>query len=96
MSSASNTSTISSVGAPNRRNTELALLVFAVVIPLLAYANVGLAKNGSVPAGMAGYGLGMGAFAAVVRNAARRRKALATFNQSTGHRHSPLREQHPA
>lgn len=41
-------------------------------------------------------GCGLGAFAAVVRNAARRRKALATFNQSTGHRHSPLREQHPA
>ncbi|MDI5964312.1 FtsW/RodA/SpoVE family cell cycle protein [Streptomyces sp. SL13] len=65
MSSASNTTTISPVGAPNRRNTELALLLFAVAIPLLAYANVGLAKHGSVPAGMLGYGLGMGGFALV-------------------------------
>lgn len=65
MSSASNTTTISSVGAPNRRNTELALLLFAVVIPMLAYANVGLAKKGSLPAGMFGYGLGLGLLAGV-------------------------------
>ncbi len=63
--SASNTTTISSVGAPNRRNTELALLIFAVAVPVLAYANVGLAKNGSVPAGMFGYGLGLGGIAGV-------------------------------
>jgi cell division protein FtsW (lipid II flippase) len=62
--SASNT-TITSVGAPNRRNTELALLVFAVVIPVFAYANVGLAKNNSVPAGLLGYGAGLGALAGI-------------------------------
>ncbi|MEU6174906.1 FtsW/RodA/SpoVE family cell cycle protein [Streptantibioticus parmotrematis] len=65
MSSVSNTTTISSVGAPNRRNTELLMLLFAVAIPVLAYANVGLAKNGSIPAGMLGYGLGLGLIAGV-------------------------------
>ncbi|MEV6005847.1 FtsW/RodA/SpoVE family cell cycle protein [Streptomyces sp. NPDC051976] len=63
--SASNTTTITSVGAPNRRNTELALLVFAVLIPVFAYANVGLAKNGSVPAGLLAYGVGLGTLAGI-------------------------------
>ncbi|WP_328914806.1 MULTISPECIES: FtsW/RodA/SpoVE family cell cycle protein [unclassified Streptomyces] len=63
--SASNTTTITSIGAPNRRNTELALLVFAVAIPVFAYANVGLAKNDAVPAGLLGYGLGLGLLAGV-------------------------------
>lgn len=62
--SASNT-TITSIGAPSRRNTELALLVFAVLIPVFAYANVGLAKNNSVPAGLLGYGAGLGALAGI-------------------------------
>ncbi|MBV9022612.1 MAG: FtsW/RodA/SpoVE family cell cycle protein [Streptomycetaceae bacterium] len=57
--SISTTTTVTPVGAPNRRNTELALLVFAVLVPVLAYANVGLAKDGSVPGGMFGYGLGL-------------------------------------
>ncbi|MFE6334686.1 FtsW/RodA/SpoVE family cell cycle protein [Streptomyces sp. NPDC057806] len=57
------TSTIGSIGAPSRRNTELALLVFAVVIPVFAYANVGLALNDEVPTGLLGYGLGFGLLA---------------------------------
>ncbi|MGW1973907.1 FtsW/RodA/SpoVE family cell cycle protein, partial [Streptomyces tubercidicus] len=65
MSVVTNTTTITSVGAPSRRNTELALLAFAVLIPVFAYANVGLAKNGSLPAGMLAYGLGLGAIAVV-------------------------------
>ncbi|MET9775306.1 FtsW/RodA/SpoVE family cell cycle protein [Streptomyces sp. NPDC006367] len=70
MSSTSNspthhTSTIGSIGAPSRRNTELALLVFAVVIPVFAYANVGLAINDEVPAGLLSYGLGLGLLAGV-------------------------------
>ncbi|MFD0306665.1 FtsW/RodA/SpoVE family cell cycle protein [Streptomyces sp. NPDC059517] len=70
MSSTSNTSThhtstIGSIGTPSRRNTELALLVFAVVIPVFAYANVGLAINDSVPPGLLSYGLGLGLLAAV-------------------------------
>ncbi len=63
--SASNTTTITSIGAPNRRNTELAMLVFAVAIPVFAYANAGLAKHGSVPAGLLEYGVGLGAIAGV-------------------------------
>jgi cell division protein FtsW (lipid II flippase) len=63
--SVSNTTTITSVGAPNRRNTELALLVFAVAIPIYAFADAGLAKHGSVPAGLAEYGLGLGLLAGI-------------------------------
>ncbi|MFF7263104.1 FtsW/RodA/SpoVE family cell cycle protein [Streptomyces sp. NPDC008159] len=68
MSSTSNTSTqhtstIGAIGAPSRRNTELALLAFAVVIPVFAYANVGLAMNGQIPAGLAAYGIGLGVMA---------------------------------
>ncbi|MEV0221959.1 FtsW/RodA/SpoVE family cell cycle protein [Streptomyces sp. NPDC050704] len=70
MSSTSNpstqhTSTIGAIGTPSRRNTELALLVFAVVIPVFAYANVGLAINDSVPPGLLSYGLGLGLLAGV-------------------------------
>ncbi|RFU86431.1 FtsW/RodA/SpoVE family cell cycle protein [Streptomyces triticagri] len=64
-SSTSHTSTIGAIGAPSRRNTELGLLVFAVVIPVFAYANVGLAINDEVPTGMLGYGIGLGLLAAV-------------------------------
>jgi cell division protein FtsW (lipid II flippase) len=59
------TSTIGAIGAPSRRNTELALLVFAVAIPVFAYANVGLAINNQVPAGLLSYGLGLGLLAGV-------------------------------
>ncbi|MEU5887835.1 FtsW/RodA/SpoVE family cell cycle protein [Streptomyces sp. NPDC047461] len=70
MSSTSNTSThhtstIGSIGTPSRRNTELALLVFAVVIPVFAYANVGLAINDELPTGLLGYGLGLALLAGV-------------------------------
>lgn len=65
MSSTTHTSTIGAIGAPSRRNTELALLAFAVVIPLFAYMNVGLALDGKVPTGMLGYGLGLGLLAGV-------------------------------
>ncbi|MDV9175861.1 FtsW/RodA/SpoVE family cell cycle protein [Streptomyces sp. W16] len=59
------TSTIGSIGAPSRRNTELALLLFAVVIPVFAYANVGLAIDDKVPSGLLSYGLGLGLLAGV-------------------------------
>jgi cell division protein FtsW (lipid II flippase) len=70
MSSSTNTtthhtSTIGAIGTPSRRNTELALLVFAVVIPVFAYANVGLAINNKVPPGLLSYGLGLGLLAGV-------------------------------
>ncbi|MGP3980768.1 FtsW/RodA/SpoVE family cell cycle protein [Streptomyces sp. KR80] len=75
MSSSTNpthTSTIGAIGTPSRRNTELALLVFAVVIPVFAYANVGLAKSGSIPAGLLGYGFGLGLLAGVAHLAVRK------------------------
>ncbi|MBC2865921.1 FtsW/RodA/SpoVE family cell cycle protein [Streptomyces mexicanus] len=59
------TSTIGAIGAPSRRNTELALLVFAVAIPVFAYANVGLAINNRVPSGLLSYGLGLGLLAGI-------------------------------
>ncbi|MFE7317750.1 FtsW/RodA/SpoVE family cell cycle protein [Streptomyces sp. NPDC057555] len=63
MSSTTTTTTVGTFAAPSRRNTELALLVFAVVIPVFAYVNVGLAKDGSVPPGAVGYTLGLGLLA---------------------------------
>ncbi|WFB08498.1 FtsW/RodA/SpoVE family cell cycle protein [Streptomyces sp. LX-29] len=64
-SSTTTTTTISTVGPPSRRNTELALLVFAVIIPVFAYANVGLALSDELPSGLLNYGLGLGFMAAV-------------------------------
>ncbi|MFE1781888.1 FtsW/RodA/SpoVE family cell cycle protein [Streptomyces sp. NPDC059506] len=72
MSVVSNTTTIGSIGAPSRRNTELLMLAFAVVIPVFAYINVGLAIDGTVPAGVFGLGLGMGLLAAVSHIVVRR------------------------
>ncbi|WP_414168591.1 FtsW/RodA/SpoVE family cell cycle protein [Streptoverticillium reticulum] len=66
------TTTISTVGLPSRRNTELALLVFAVLIPCFAYANVGLAMDGAMPSGMLGYSLGLGLMAGVAHLAVRK------------------------
>ncbi|MFD7439932.1 FtsW/RodA/SpoVE family cell cycle protein [Streptomyces sp. NPDC059909] len=65
MSVVTNTTTIGAIELPSRRNTELALLGFAVVIPVFAYLNVGLALDGEVPSGMLGYGLGLGLLAGV-------------------------------
>ncbi|GAA3886664.1 FtsW/RodA/SpoVE family cell cycle protein [Streptomyces lacrimifluminis] len=59
------TSTIGAIGTPSRRNTELALLVFSVVIPVFAYVNVGLAIDDKVPTGLLSYGLGLGLIAGV-------------------------------
>ncbi|NBM20760.1 FtsW/RodA/SpoVE family cell cycle protein, partial [Streptomyces sp. GC420] len=72
MSSTTNTTTIGAIGAPSRRNTEAVLLVFAVLIAVFAYANVGLAIDGELPAGMFKYGLSLGLMAAVAHLAVRR------------------------
>ncbi|WP_103502663.1 MULTISPECIES: FtsW/RodA/SpoVE family cell cycle protein [Streptomyces] len=71
MSSTANT-TVASVGTPSRRNTELVMLAFAVLVPVLAYANTGMALDGSLPAGMVAYGLGLGAIAGVAHLVVRR------------------------
>ncbi|MFF3302447.1 FtsW/RodA/SpoVE family cell cycle protein [Streptomyces sp. NPDC002908] len=59
MSVVTNTTTIGAIDAPSRRNTELVLLGFAIAISVFAYANVGLAMDGSLPSGMFGYGFGL-------------------------------------
>jgi len=55
-----------------RRWTELSLVVFAVVITVVAYANVGLAQHHRVPPGTFGYGLGLAALFLVAHLAVRR------------------------
>ncbi|MFG2990790.1 FtsW/RodA/SpoVE family cell cycle protein [Streptomyces sp. NPDC048257] len=72
MSVVTNTTTIGAIEAPSRRNTELLLLGFAVLIPMFAYANVGLAINGTLPPGMVVYGLGLGALAGIAHLVVRR------------------------
>ncbi|MGW2474906.1 FtsW/RodA/SpoVE family cell cycle protein [Streptomyces sp. NPDC001665] len=59
MSVVTNTTTIGAIDAPSRRNTELMLMVFAIAISVFAYANVGLAMDGTLPSGMFGYGAGL-------------------------------------
>ncbi|MGH8968923.1 MAG: FtsW/RodA/SpoVE family cell cycle protein [Actinomycetes bacterium] len=44
----------------NPRNVELVLLVFSVALAMAAWASVGLAHDGELPAGMLGYGGGLG------------------------------------
>lgn len=72
MSVVTNTTTIGAIDAPSRRNTELMLLGFAVVIPVFAYINVGLALDGKLPAGVFGYGIGLGLLAGVAHLAVRK------------------------
>ncbi|MEV7724657.1 FtsW/RodA/SpoVE family cell cycle protein [Streptomyces sp. NPDC101733] len=72
MSVVTNTTTIGAIEAPSRRNTELLLLAFAVVIPMFAYANAGLAIDGKLPPGMLTYGLGLGVLAGVAHFVVRR------------------------
>jgi cell division protein FtsW (lipid II flippase) len=55
-----------------RRGVELAMLVFAVLIALAAYADVGLARSQEVPPDMLTYGLGLGALVLVAHIAVRR------------------------
>ncbi|MGW1762573.1 FtsW/RodA/SpoVE family cell cycle protein [Streptomyces sp. NPDC002073] len=72
MSVVTNTTTIGAIELPSRRNTELLLLAFAVVIPIFAYANVGLAVHGKLPPGMLAYGLGLGLLAGLAHLVVRR------------------------
>ena len=51
--------TVTTVVPRTRRGVELALLVFAVGIVLVAYANVGLAVDGELPPSMLSYGIGL-------------------------------------
>ncbi|MER5971267.1 FtsW/RodA/SpoVE family cell cycle protein [Streptomyces sp. NPDC002055] len=62
---------------PQRRGVELALLVGAVLIPVLGYIEVGLARHDSVPRGAAGYGAGLGVLALVAHLTVRLRAPFA-------------------
>jgi cell division protein FtsW (lipid II flippase) len=51
--------TVTTLAPRTRRGVELVLLVFAVGIVLLAYVNVGIAVNGTLPPSIVAYGLGL-------------------------------------
>ncbi|WP_155056859.1 FtsW/RodA/SpoVE family cell cycle protein [Streptomyces blattellae] len=62
---------------PRRRGIELALIVVAVLLSVYGYCDVGLAKNGSLPPGAAGYGAGLGVLALLAHCAVRLRAPYA-------------------
>ncbi|MHC3472388.1 FtsW/RodA/SpoVE family cell cycle protein [Streptomyces sp. 7R007] len=65
------------VRLPRRRGIELALIVVAVLLSVYGYCAVGLARNGTVPPGAAGYGAGLGALALLAHLAVRLRAPYA-------------------
>jgi len=65
------------VRLPRRRGIELALIVIAVLLSVYGYCDVGLAKNGTVPPGAAGYGAGLGVLALLAHCAVRLRAPCA-------------------
>jgi cell division protein FtsW (lipid II flippase) len=65
------------VRLPRRRGIELALIVVAVLLSVYGYCAVGLAKNGTVPPGAAGYGAGLGVLALLAHIAVRLRAPYA-------------------
>ncbi|MCQ4208323.1 FtsW/RodA/SpoVE family cell cycle protein [Streptomyces longispororuber] len=70
-------SSVPAVRVPRRRGTELALIVLAVLLSVYGYCDVGLAKNGNVPPGAAGYGAGLGVLALLAHVAVRFRAPYA-------------------
>lgn len=65
------------VRLPRRRGIELALIVLAVFLSVYGYCDVGLARNGTVPPGAAGYGAGLGVLALLAHLAVRLRAPYA-------------------
>ncbi|MCL8015663.1 FtsW/RodA/SpoVE family cell cycle protein [Streptomyces sp. AS02] len=65
------------VPLPRRRGIELALIVVAVLLSVYGYCAVGLAREGTVPPGAAGYGAGLGVLALVAHLAVRLRAPCA-------------------
>ncbi|MCX5237544.1 FtsW/RodA/SpoVE family cell cycle protein [Streptomyces prunicolor] len=65
------------VRLPRRRGIELTLIVVAVLLSVYGYCAVGLAKNGTVPPGAAGYGAGLGVLALLAHIAVRLRAPYA-------------------
>ena len=56
----------------NRRQTELLMLAFAIVVVLFAYASAGFGLNGKVPAGLVEYGLAFAALMVIAHLAVRK------------------------
>ncbi|WP_143664578.1 FtsW/RodA/SpoVE family cell cycle protein, partial [Streptomyces sp. NRRL B-24572] len=65
------------IRVPKRRGVELSLLIGAVLISVLGYAEVGLARSGAVPPDAARYGAGLGGLALVAHLAVRFRAPYA-------------------
>jgi cell division protein FtsW (lipid II flippase) len=65
------------VRVPKRRGVEFCLLVGAVLLSVLGYAEVGLARNGAVPPDALRYGAGLGLLALVAHLAVRFRAPYA-------------------
>ena len=65
------------VRLPRRRGIESTLIVVAVLLSVYGYCAVGLAKNGTVPPGAAGYGAGLGVLALLAHVAVRLRAPYA-------------------
>ncbi|MEU0780944.1 FtsW/RodA/SpoVE family cell cycle protein [Streptomyces sp. NPDC006173] len=65
------------VRLPRRRGVEFTLIVLAVLLSVYGYCAVGLAKNGTVPPGAAGYGAGLGVLALLAHVAVRVRAPYA-------------------
>jgi cell division protein FtsW (lipid II flippase) len=61
------------VRLPRRRGIEFTLIVVAVLLSVYGYCAVGLARNGAVPPGAAGYGVGLGILALLAHVAVRLR-----------------------
>ncbi|MFJ9039564.1 FtsW/RodA/SpoVE family cell cycle protein [Streptomyces sp. NPDC102406] len=70
-------SSVPAVRAFRRPGTELALIVLAVLFSVYGYCAVGLARDGSVPPGAAGYGAGLGVLALLAHVAVRVRAPYA-------------------
>ncbi|WP_030688856.1 FtsW/RodA/SpoVE family cell cycle protein [Streptomyces globisporus] len=65
------------IRVPKRRGVELSLLIGAVLISVLGYAEVGLVRSGAVPPDAARYGAGLGLLALVAHLAVRFRAPYA-------------------
>ncbi|GAB3010995.1 FtsW/RodA/SpoVE family cell cycle protein [Streptomyces pseudoechinosporeus] len=65
------------VRLPRRRGIEFTLLVLAVLLSVYGYCAVGLARNGTLPPGAAGYGAGLGVLALLAHGAVRWRAPYA-------------------
>jgi cell division protein FtsW (lipid II flippase) len=68
----SSAAAVAAAGVPRRRGTELALVVFGLVLTLLAYAIVGLAHGSHLPTDMVTYGAGLAILFAVAHLTVRR------------------------